>query len=170
ELLKRLDDDRFFTQIIDLNVGDQTDEVILRDLHRHPYKETIVLHADFQRITRGQTMRMHVPFHFENREESTGVKAGGIFSAIYTEVEIECLPRHLPEYLSVDVIDLDLNDTIRLSEITLPEGVTIPELALGEEYDVTVVAIHPPRVEEEVEEIEDEEVASDEAAPGEEEA
>ncbi|MFA7521369.1 MAG: 50S ribosomal protein L25/general stress protein Ctc [Halothiobacillaceae bacterium] len=161
ELLKRLDDDRFFTQIIDLNVGDQTDEVILRDLHRHPYKETIVLHADFQRITRGQLMRMHVPFLFENRDESKGAKAGGIFNAIYTEVEIESLPRHLPDHLTVDVIDLDLNETIRLSEVTLPEGVTIPELELGEEYDVAIVAYHPPRVEEE-EPVEDEGVVSDE--------
>ncbi|MCL7743894.1 50S ribosomal protein L25/general stress protein Ctc [Guyparkeria hydrothermalis] len=172
ELLKHLDHEAFFSHILELNVGGETDEVVLRDLHRHPYKNTVVLHADFQRITRGQKMRMNVPLHFDNREESKGAKAGGVISVIHNEVEIECLPRQLPEYLTIDLADLDVNESIHLSEITLPEGISIPELALGEEHDVAVVAIHPPKVEQEPEEEagEEEEAAGGEEEKGEEEA
>ncbi len=167
ELLKHLDHEAFFSHILELTVGGETDEVVLRDLHRHPFKPTVVLHADFQRITRGQKMRMNVPLHFENREESKGAKAGGVISVIHNEVEVECLPRQLPEYLTVDLTDLDVNEAYHLSEIKLPEGIALPELALGEEHDVAVVAIHPPKVEEEPEE---EEAGGEEAAGGEEEA
>ncbi len=152
ELLKHLDHEAFFSHILELTVGGETDEVVLRDLHRHPYKNTVVLHADFQRITRGQKMRMHVPLHFDNREESKGAKAGGVISVIHNEIEIECLPRQLPEYLTIDLADLDVNESLHLSQIDLPEGVSIPELALGEEHDVAVVAIHPPKVEKAAEE------------------
>ncbi|MDG4868163.1 50S ribosomal protein L25/general stress protein Ctc [Guyparkeria sp. 1SP6A2] len=167
ELLKHLDHEAFFSHILELTVGGETDEVILRDLHRHPFKPTVVLHADFQRITRGQKMRMNVPLHFENREESKGAKAGGVISVIHNEVEVECLPRQLPEYLTVDLTDLDVNEAYHLSEIKLPEGIALPELALGEEHDVAIVAIHPPKVEEEPQE---EEAGGEEAAGGEEEA
>ena len=169
ELLKHLDHEAFFSHILELNVDGETDEVVLRDLHRHPYKNTVVLHADFQRITRGQKMRMHVPLHFENREESKGAKAGGVISVIHNEIEIECLPRQLPEYLTIDLSDLDVNESIHLSEIELPEGISIPELALGEEHDVAVVAIHPPKVEKEPEETGEEEAAGGEEEKGEEE-
>ncbi|MBN2873159.1 MAG: 50S ribosomal protein L25/general stress protein Ctc [Halothiobacillaceae bacterium] len=164
EMLKHLDHEAFFSHILELSVGGETDEVILRDLHRHPYKTTVVLHADFQRITRGQKMRMNVPLHFEHREESKGAKAGGVVSVIHNEVEIECLPRQLPEYLTVDLAGLDINESIHLSEITLPEGISIPELALGEEHDVAIVAIHPPKVEKE----EDDESAEEADEPADE--
>ncbi len=162
ELLKHLDHEAFFSHILELNVGGETDEVVLRDLHRHPYKTTVVLHADFQRITRGQKMRMNVPLHFENREESKGAKAGGVVSVIHNEIEIECLPRQLPEYLTIDLSDLDVNEAIHLSEIKLPEGIAIPELALGEGHDVAVVGIHPPKVEKEPEEEEQPETGGEE--------
>ncbi len=170
ELLKHLDHEAFFSHILELNVGGETDEVVLRDLHRHPFKTTVVLHADFQRITRGQKMRMNVPLHFENREESKGASAGGVVNVIHNEIEIECLPRQLPEYLTVDVADLDINDAIHLSEIKLPEGIAIPELALGEGHDVAVVAIHPPKVEKEPEEEEQSEETGGEEEKGQEEA
>lgn len=168
ELLKHLDHEAFFSHILELNVDGETDEVVLRDLHRHSFKTTVVLHADFQRITRGQKMRMNVPLHFENREESKGAKAGGVVSIIHNEVEIECLPRQLPEYLTIDLSDLDVNEAIHLSEIKLPEGIGIPELALGEEHDVAVVAIHPPKVEKGP--AEEEEAAGGAEEKGEEEA
>ncbi|MFN2382262.1 MAG: 50S ribosomal protein L25/general stress protein Ctc [Guyparkeria sp.] len=162
ELLKHLDHEAFFSHILELTVGGETDEVVLRDLHRHPFKPTVVLHADFQRITRGQKMRMNVPLHFDNREESKGAKEGGVISVIHNEIEIECLPRQLPEYLTVDLADLDINEAIHLSEIKLPEGISIPELALGEGHDVAVVAIHPPKVEKEPEEEEQSESGGEE--------
>ena len=170
ELLKHLDHEAFFSHILELNVDGETDEVVLRDLHRHPYKTTVVLHADFQRITRGQKMRMHVPLHFDNREESKGAKAGGVVNIIHNEVEIECLPRQLPEYLTIDLSDLDVNESIHLSEIKLPEGISIPELALGEEHDVAVVAIHPPKVEKEPEEGEEQGEVGGEEEKGKEES
>ncbi|WP_372592454.1 50S ribosomal protein L25/general stress protein Ctc [Guyparkeria sp.] len=163
ELLKHLDHEAFFSHILELTVGGETDEVVLRDLHRHPYKTTVVLHADFQRITRGQKMRMHVPLHFENREESKGAKAGGVISVIHNEIEIECLPRQLPEYLTIDLADLDVNESFHLSQIELPEGISIPELALGEGHDVAVVAIHPPKVDKTTEEEAGEEGGEEEA-------
>lgn len=140
----------FYSAILDLSLNGDVQKVLLRDLQRHPFKQQI-LHLDFQRVDENKAIRVRVPLHFLNQEKSpAGKKAGVLISHALNEVEISCLPKHLPEYIEVDLASLDVGDIVHLSEITLPEGVEIPELRLGKEHDVAVVSAQEVR--EEVEE------------------
>ncbi|MPV85548.1 50S ribosomal protein L25/general stress protein Ctc [Ostreibacterium oceani] len=146
EILKHLNSDSFYSQIIDIDVNGDVTETVLRDLQRHPYKPT-VLHADFQRVVRGQEITVNVPLHFLNTESAAGVKAGGIMSQHVINVEIRCRPRLLPEAIEVDVANLGMNEALHLSDLTLPEGVALTAFAEGdaEQADTAVVSIHPPK-------------------------
>jgi large subunit ribosomal protein L25 len=145
KLLIMLDNERFYSTILSLKVGDQTQNAILKDVQRHPYKNAIV-HIDFQRVEDNQLIRMKVPLHFTGAAVSPGVKTqGGIVSHMRNEVEVSCLPKDLPEFLEVDMSALALNESIHLSQLALPEGVEL--IALAKE-DAAVVAIHSPRAEE----------------------
>lgn len=149
DLVHHLDNEAFFSHIIKINVaGGQTEEAVLRDLQRHPAKP-FVEHADFLRIVAGEALRMHVPLHFAGEEESPGVvEESGVIQHNMNDIEIECLPRNLPEYIEVDCRNLHLNDAVHLSELVLPAGVTVVEL-MGEEEeeqnDPTVVSVQVPR-------------------------
>ena len=145
ELLKHLDHEAFFSHVLDLVVDGKKETVILRDLHRHPFKTTVVMHADFQRVSATETLRMNVPLHFENRDSSKGVKAGGVVNVIFNELEVECTAANLPEFIEVDLSDLDINESLHMSQVKLPNGVSIPALALGEDHDAALVAIHAPK-------------------------
>jgi large subunit ribosomal protein L25 len=124
----------------------------------HPARRQI-LHMDLQRILADEKLRMTVPLHFLNEASATGVKeSGGIVSHLMTEIEVSCLPRDLPEYLELDIAGLGLNEVLHLSDIKLPSGVEIPELAGGPENDRPVVLIH--LVKEEVEVAPEAEVAA----------
>jgi large subunit ribosomal protein L25 len=131
------------------------------------------MHLDFQRIVEDEKIRMNVPIHYVNAEIAKGVvEEGGSVSQLITDVEISCLPRDLPEYFEVDIENLDLNEMLYISDITLPEGVEIPQLAQGPEQNrpiVSIAFIKEVVIEEEVEEIEDvllegEEVEGEEGA------
>jgi large subunit ribosomal protein L25 len=101
------------------------------------------MHMDFQRVVEDEEIKMLVPIHFEGENVAPGVKVGGgKVSHLMTEVEIVCLPKHLPEYLEIDVSQLELDDMLKMSDIKLPEGVSIPALAQGEDADRAVVSIH----------------------------
>ena len=105
------------------------------------------MHLDLLRVKDNEEIRVHVPLHFLGEKEATGVKQqGGVVSRNLIEVEIACLPRYLPEYIDVDVINLELNHALHLSDLKLPEGVRIVQLAYGEEHDLPVVAIHHARI------------------------
>ena len=145
ELIRHLEDEAFYTQLLDLNVEGRSEKVVLKDLQRHPAKP-FVLHADFQRVTVGETLRMTIPLHFINEDSAKGVKLGGMVSHNVTEVEILCLPKDLPEYIEVDVADLEIGDMVQLSELVLPEGVT---LAQAPDPDVPVAIVQTPQVHEE---------------------
>lgn len=145
EILKHLEHEAFYSHVLDLNIDGKASKVILRDLHRHPYKP-LVLHADFQRVSANQTLRVTVPLHFLNKETSVGAKAGGIVNVILTEVEVDCTADKLPEFIEVDMKDLDVGGSIHLSQIKMPAGVRVHALMLGEDHDVGVVAIHAPKV------------------------
>jgi large subunit ribosomal protein L25 len=98
---------------------------------------------DLQRILEDEEIRMNVPIHFLNEETAPGVKqGGGKVSHLMSDVEVVCLPRYLPEYLAVDVGDLELDEMLYISDIPLPEGVSIPALAQGEEANQPIVSIH----------------------------
>ncbi|MCZ6643992.1 MAG: 50S ribosomal protein L25/general stress protein Ctc [Gammaproteobacteria bacterium] len=146
ELVNVMKDEAFFSQILNVVVEGKGEQALVRDLQRHPASEK-VLHVDFLRVSADKAIQVQVPLRFVGEEDCVGVKmSGGIISHTVTEVEISCLPADLPEYLEVFVAELDLGDTVHLSELSLPEGVTIPALLHGEERDVTVVSVQIPRV------------------------
>lgn len=128
ELVRALEDEAFFASLINLSLDGSTEEVVIKALQRHPSKG-IPLHVDFQRVVRGQTMNFTVPLHFVGT--SVGVKAGGMLSTNITEIEVNCLPRQLPEFIEVDVTELNVGDLLRLSDIKLPEGFSVVELTHG---------------------------------------
>ena len=148
ELVKSLEYEAFFSQILTITTdkGDEQ-QVVIKDLQRHPAKG-FPMHADFQRIVKGQKINMNVPVHYAGREEAPGTKAGGILSTLVSDVEIVCLPSQLPEYLEVDVSGMEIGDLFRLSDIKLPEGVIIFDLDMEDAHDRTIVNMQPPTVEE----------------------
>jgi len=137
-LLRHLEHEAFYSHVLTLKVGDVESKVVLKDLQRHPAKP-FVMHADFQRVSADEKLRMTVPLHFINEGSSLGVKAGGQVSHNLTEVEVACLPKDLPEFIAVDMAEMDVGDILHLSELPLPEGVA---LAHAPDPDVPVVIIH----------------------------
>ena len=145
KLLIMLDNERFYSTILSLKVGEETQQAILKDVQRHPYKNAIV-HVDFQRVDDNELIRISIPLHFKGEAVAPGVKTqGGIVSHMRTEIEVSCLPKNLPEFIEVDMSALGLNESIHLSQLKIPEGVEL--IALAKE-DSAVVAIHSPRAEE----------------------
>jgi large subunit ribosomal protein L25 len=141
-VIQQLDNESFYSSVLNIKVGEKSQAAILKDVQRHPAKPQ-VMHMDFQRIVEDEEIKMLVPIHFIGEDVAPGVKeGGGKVSHLITEVEIVCLPRYLPEYLDIDVSELELDAMLKLSDIVLPEGVSIPALAQGEEADRSVVSIH----------------------------
>ena len=141
-VIQQLDNESFYSSILNIKVGEKSQAAILKDVQRHPAKPQ-VMHMDFQRIVEDEEIKMLVPIHFIGEDVAPGVKeGGGKVSHLITEVEVVCLPRYLPEYLDIDVSELELDAMLKLSDIVLPEGVSIPALAQGEEADRSVVSIH----------------------------
>jgi len=141
-VIQQLENESFYSSILNVKVGDKEQAVILKDLQRHPSKRQI-MHMDLQRILEDEEIRMNVPIHFLNEDKAPGVKqSGGKVSHLMTDVEVVCLPRYLPEYLAIDIGDLGLDEMRYMSDIPLPEGVTIPALAQGDEANQPVVSIH----------------------------
>lgn len=172
QVLRLMREETFFSQIIDVKIkGKKTERAILKDMQRHPFKP-LVTHMDLLRVAKGQKLRQHLPIHFLNEDRAKGVKEdGGVIHHDMIEVDIECLPEDLPEYLEVDIADLGMGEAVHLSEIPLPKGVVIPALENDPEHDSSVVSIHPPQKTIEEEEAEEEAAAAEaaeEEAPSEE--
>ena len=130
----------FYTSVLDLTVGNDVQKAVLRDIQRHPYKKR-VLHLDFQRINEAETLRIRVPLNFTNQAGSPAGKTGGcVILHELNDIEIECLPKDLPEHIDVDLSQLAVGDIVHLSDLKLPAGVEVPELKLGKEHDVAVVS------------------------------
>jgi large subunit ribosomal protein L25 len=137
----------FYSAILDLKLDGKTQKVLLRDMQRHPFKAQL-LHIDFQRVDENKAIRIRVPLHFLNQEKSpAGKMAGVLISHAMTDVEISCLPKDLPEFISVDLTELKVGDIVHMSNLTLPTGVEIPELRLGKEHDSAVVTAQEMKVE-----------------------
>ena len=148
EFAHELENEAIYTQIIDLNVGKNSEEVILRDLQRHPYKNRI-MHADFFRIDKKKPIHVTVPIHVTNAEDCVGVKMdGGMMTQLVTEIEVVCLPKYLPEYLEIDAAELHLGEILHLSDIKMPEGVEIVALTHGEDHDTGILSVVKTRAEE----------------------
>jgi len=145
DLEKALENEAFFSHVLTIKVGSKTQKAILKDLQRHPAKDR-VMHADFLRVDDNTAVKVNVPIHFVNEEKCHGVKMeGGIIQHQVTDIEVSCLPGDIPEYIEVDMIDVNVGDIVHLSDITLPEGVTSVALALGEDHDLAVASVIAPR-------------------------
>jgi len=144
-LLTMISDERFYSSIVRLKIGENTQEAIIKDVQMHPARN-LVVHVDLQRVVENERIRIRVPIHFRGESISPGVKnQGGVVSHMRADVEVSCLPRDLPEFLDLDLSGMNLNDTKFLADIPLPPGVAIPELTLR---NAPVVSIHAPRAEE----------------------
>jgi large subunit ribosomal protein L25 len=132
----------FFSSILDLNVDGAVQKVLVRDWQKHPFKQ-LMMHMDFLRIDENAKLRVNVPLHFLNQETSTAGKTSGVvISHNLTEVEIACLPKHLPEFIELDLGALQAGDIIHLSDLKLPANVELPALQLGEAHDIPVVTVN----------------------------
>ncbi len=147
EVAKVIEDQDFFSSIVTINVNGTAQEVLIKALQRHPSKNT-PMHADFQRIVRGEELKTQVPFNFLNAETAKGVKAGGVVEVQLVDIEISVLPRNLPTAIDVDLANVDVNEVVRLSDVQLPEGVTLTT----EDLEQPVVTVAYVKVEETTEE------------------
>lgn len=153
KLYHLLENEAFHTSIIDVKSGSDTQKAILRDVHYHPFRQ-LILHMDLQRVSASEKIHMSIPLHIIGDDVAPGVKfQEGIVSHLMTELDVICLASNLPEYLEADVSEMDLHDSLHLSDIKLPEGVELTSLAHGGD-DLAVVTIAAVRgsVEEEEEE------------------
>ena len=142
DLVKHLEHEAFYSHIITLNIGDASESVILKDLQRHPAKPQI-LHVDFLRVSKTKKFSTKVPLHFVNEDKAKGVKLqGGTSSHTMTELEISCLPADLPEYIEVDLIDVEVGQIVHISDLKLPKGVESIALSHGADHDLPVAAIN----------------------------
>ena len=144
-ILHATDNEAFFSHIITLNVGKKKELAVIKDLQRHPARP-LILHADFLRVSEDHAIQIRVPLHFINEEKCVGVKTGGgqILKSM-NEIEVTCLPKDLPEFIEVDMLEVDLGQSVHLSDISLPEGVTSVALSHGAESDHSVASVQAPR-------------------------
>jgi large subunit ribosomal protein L25 len=164
DIHKACENEAFFSHIITITADGDSQQAIVKDLQRHPAKDRI-MHADFLRIQMDQAITVEVPLHFLNEDSCLGVRqGGGNVSHNMTSIEISCLPGDLPEYIEVDIEDLDLGDAIHMSDLKLAEELSIPSLQQGPDHDHVVVSVNAPKRAEEL----DEETASAEDAPADE--
>ena len=144
-LAKAMQQEAFFSQILDVSLNGEHQAAVLRDLQRHPANER-VLHVDLLRIRADQPIQISVPLHFLNEDKCLGVRmSGGTITRNLIELEISCLPADLPEHVEIDLEDLDVGSALHLSDLSIPEGVTIVALAHGAERDAAVVSVQIPR-------------------------
>ncbi len=163
-LYLQVKNEAFYSSILTVNVGKDKEQAVLRDIQMHPFKPRIA-HIDLQRISATEKLHMRVPLHFINQETAPGVKQqGGIVSHLMSEIDITCLPKDLPEFLTIDMGNLSLNQSVHLSDIPLPEGVTITSLTHGGD-DLAVATITAIREEVEVAPVAAAEAAAEGAAP-----
>tara|TARA_R110000868_G_scaffold380784_1_gene646933 strand:- start:104334 stop:105014 length:681 start_codon:yes stop_codon:yes gene_type:complete len=152
EVKKAVEFEAFFSHILTIDVEGTKEKAIIKAMQRHPAKST-VMHMDFLRVNAKEKLTMNVPLHFTGGDNAPGVKAGGVVSHEINELEINCLPGNLPEFLDVDISGLELDAMLHLSDITLPEGVELAHAIEDDAHNHTIVSIHTPRaaVEEEPE-------------------
>jgi large subunit ribosomal protein L25 len=153
DVTKALENEAFYSHVISLDVDGKSEDVIIKDLQRHPAK-AFVMHMDFFRVSKTTKLQTRAPLHFINEEACVGVKlGGGLIAHSMTELEISCLPKDLPEYIEVDMADVEIGQTLHLSDIKLPKGVESVALSHGDDHDLPVAAVNKPKA---VEEISDE--------------
>lgn len=145
ELMKHLEHEAFYSHIISLNVDGAAQDVILKDVQRHPSKPT-VLHLDFLRIDKSTKVHTHVPLHFINEATSKGVKIqGGKVVHNLTQLDIICFPHQLPEFIEVDLANVEVGTIIHISDLKLPAGVISADLQKGADHNLAVATVQKPK-------------------------
>ena len=145
ELKKALENEAFYSRVVTIELNGEKESVILKDLQRHPYKP-LLSHADFQRVNKDEEIFVHVPLHLVNEETAPAIKTfGGVAFRLMTQVEVACLPQNLPEFIEIDLFDVEMDGIVHMSDLKLPEGVRIPALQHGAEHDQAVVTINKPK-------------------------
>ncbi|MCK5353996.1 MAG: 50S ribosomal protein L25/general stress protein Ctc [Methyloprofundus sp.] len=145
EIAKKLANEAVYSHVLQLNVGGKVQNAILKDMQRHPAKDTII-HMDFMRVNMNEKIKVHVPLHFINEATSVGVKAGGVVTHSMVEIEVTCLPGDLPEYIEVDLESVDIGGSVHLTDIAVSEGVEILALTHGEDHNLPVAQIVKTRI------------------------
>tara|TARA_E500000178_G_scaffold310740_1_gene326084 strand:- start:2169 stop:2804 length:636 start_codon:yes stop_codon:yes gene_type:complete len=142
DVMKALENESFYAHIIHLKIDGKDEEVVVKDIQRHPAKAT-VLHMDFLRINKSTSLTIKIPLHFLNEDICVGVKKqGGIISHTMSELEVRCLPKNLPENIEVDLSNLAVGETLHISDINLPKGVESAALTQGHGYDLPVAVVN----------------------------
>ena len=165
DIARATENEAFFAHIITLKIGNKKEKAVIKALQRHPAKP-IILHADFLRVSATHTIIVKVPIHFLNEETCVGVRlGGGNIIRTMNEIEVSCLPKDLPEYIEVDMLEIDLGESIHLSDVSLPEGITSVALSHGEEsVNLSVAIVQAPKGAAEEEDVEGEAGEEAEAA------
>ena len=144
EIAKAQENDAFYSSVLTLKIGEKEEKVIIMDMQRHPYKP-VVMHIDFERVTKNTIVTKRVPIHFINTETSVGVKAGGKFLPSVNEVEVKCSALSVPEFIEVDVANAEVGQTLHLTDIKVEKGITIVELTHGEDHNQAIASIVAPK-------------------------
>jgi large subunit ribosomal protein L25 len=143
---KAIESESFFSSVINLVIDGKSQQVVVRDLQRHPFKP-LVTHADFLRVDAAHEITINVPLHVVGEEQCKGIKDhGGELHVLANEIQISCLPKDLPDFLEVDISDVELGTILHLTDLTLPAGVTLVELTHGEDHDQAILSISKPKV------------------------
>ncbi|HIL45316.1 MAG TPA: 50S ribosomal protein L25/general stress protein Ctc [Candidatus Thioglobus sp.] len=169
EITHLLEDENTFTSVLDLVVGKSKDSVVIKDIQRHPAKNT-VFHVDFLRVDAKHALITTTPLHYIGMEENEALRLGNMLNQFVVSIEISCLPQDLPHGINVDVTNLELGEHLTLTDLILPEGVIITSLQHEdvEAHDQTICSVSEPKIIEEEEEEEEESLESgDSEADGE---
>ena len=135
-------EEAFYSHVLTLIIDGKPVECLLKDMQRHPFKQ-VIMHLDFIRIDAKHAVHTNAPIHFINEENIA--KSGANINHHVTEIAISCLPKDLPEFIEVDLADMEVGQTIHLSDVKLPKGVTSDELTKGESHDQAVVSANAPK-------------------------
>ena len=145
DIEKSLENEAFYSHVLTLTFGDHTESAVLKELQRHPATNKVV-HLDFLRVVAGEAIKVQVPLHFTNEDTCKGVKiGGGMVQHQMTEIEVSCLPKDIPEFIEVDMANVEVGAIVHLSDLTLPKGVTSVALSLGADHDLAVASVTPPK-------------------------
>ncbi len=144
DILKMIEDEAFYTSILNVDIEGKTHRAVVKDIQRHAYKPKL-LHMDFQRVSDDQMITMMIPIHFTGGDVAPGVKTGGQMTHNMSNIEIMCSAINLPEYIEIDVSAMEIGDTLHISDLPLPDGVTSVELSHGKDHDQPVVAVQKSR-------------------------
>ena len=140
EVIKHLEHEAVYSHVLDVTIDGKTEKAILKGVQRNPARVQIQ-HLDFLRVNMSEVVKVHVPLHFTNEHTSVGGKKGGIATHSMADVEITCLPMFLPEFIEVNLTDLDIGSTLHLSDLVLPTGVEIVALAQGADHNLPVASM-----------------------------